>query len=157
MLCAATVVLWVRSQRHLDGAGYSFPRRSITVQSNISTIYLFLEHDDRYDPNNGRNYGWEFGSGKESSDYWWHGFAHDEFGYAYDSYHGGSGSVWSVPHWFIVCLTAALPSWQVVKKQYRRRRNKNGVCRACGYDLRATPNRCPECGTIPAKAIKVET
>ena len=55
----------------------------------------------------------------------------------------------SAPSWFLLMATATLPTVWVVKTVRRRRRLGEGRCRTCGYDLRATPERCPECGTVP--------
>jgi len=44
--------------------------------------------------------------------------------------------------------------WKKDKRQQEYRR-VHGLCRSCGYDLRETPGRCPECGTIPEPICRV--
>jgi hypothetical protein len=55
-----------------------------------------------------------------------------------------------VPFWFVVMVSGGLSASAVLAWWTRRGRRVlagQGCCPACGYDLRATPERCPECGT----------
>lgn len=53
----------------------------------------------------------------------------------------------SVPAWLPVLALAVLPALWVRKVMVPARRIARGRCPSCGYDLRATPERCPECGS----------
>jgi hypothetical protein len=67
---------------------------------------------------------------------------------------GGSVSVteqvWAMPLWpLLLASLVPVARWMWQNRQSRRW-VKAGRCEACGYDLRATPGRCPECGKSAA-------
>lgn len=63
-----------------------------------------------------------------------------------------------VPHWQLLAATAAPPAlWLALAIRRRRKRKGAGHCRWCGYDLRATPGRCPECGRPAALGVGMES
>jgi len=57
----------------------------------------------------------------------------------------------TISYWWLWAGSAALPLVVIAGwcRRHRGDRHK-GLCPACGYDLRATPDRCPECGTLPS-------
>lgn len=52
----------------------------------------------------------------------------------------------ALPFWLLVLLLAFPATLLLRAKAVRRRRLGGNCCVHCGYDLRSSPDRCPECG-----------
>jgi hypothetical protein len=70
-------------------------------------------------------------------------------------------TIWevSVAMYWIAAATTVLPLyWFITGRHWESfRRQQLNLCVRCGYDLRATPDRCPECGEVPNKSEKIST
>ena len=85
----------------------------------------------------------------------WYGYRHAELwfegfrGYTAWKPHVSTAKdylVLIVPLWMPTLLFAALTWFTLLPAHRRRKRKKLGLCVKCGYDLRASKDRCPECG-----------
>jgi hypothetical protein len=165
LLLAAVVVMWVRSYfRHDTYAWYSdYPaRKHWHVESSLGGLDLCCSQGYPTDMLQGYR-------GRPVSDWEREGLLGDVFNYngrriargvaGFWRAHMPRGPTrtaetrfWGLPYWFLFALTAPAPLVMAVRRRRRRRRREKGQCLACGYDLRATPERCPECGAFAKEA-----
>jgi hypothetical protein len=141
MLWVAVCVLWVRSYWASDNLLYATDRSLYCGGSLDGTVYLgsqiwrdkafHLAHStagDRFEPSiRTRRRSWIRLETSESSFMLW------------------------IPDRVLISMLGAL---SVAGLRRRRRRHLiaasgTHTCPTCGYDLRATPQRCPECGAVP--------
>ena len=155
MLCG---LLWIRSYTVIDGVAYG--RRAglfYQVISQRGWLSLDLAPNSRLDQRMVWMHrradlalaGHRLGSGDPVTGISW--FGASRFGGQVVSLPGPSRFAYSaaVPHGLLVALLCAWPAIHGARAVRRRMRGSTGcTCVACGYDLRATPTRCPECGRV---------
>jgi hypothetical protein len=66
------------------------------------------------------------------------------------------GRALTLPLWVLSAVTGILPVFKLksalatrLRDVRSRRWRRRGLCGCCGFDIRFSPERCPECGAVP--------
>jgi hypothetical protein len=135
LLFLATLALWVFSYFAYDAVGFwasPAERRVYGLISKEGTV-CFVRLAE---VSGGSRWKWRHDPDKRSGPSFG-GTAGFVFQHARERF------VVGMPYWAVCLLLVSLPALRWARAH---RRPAPGHCPACGYDLRATPERCPECG-----------
>src|SRR5665213_110111 len=158
LLCLAGCIFWIRSYRSNESFAWNYKVVSTTFESGRGSI-MFFEL-----PNNGldsfkhevsppldlqrQNAEFFYLSGEAIG---FGPFAHFAYRGAFDFRSRTFGHALLLPNWFFVMCTSGAPLLRFRKLLKRRKWAATKRCLRCGYDLRETPERCPECGRVPPR------
>jgi hypothetical protein len=163
LLCAITIMFWGRSFHHGDGIQFTGTHlrsfRIVSFPAEVDFTLRYMGDGDEAAPDPGICHeSWDTQElDGEMAEYWGNEIGsqgHLGFDSFYYRNRDGDGYgaprafeiILAVPSWALVLLSITLPTTWLFKAK-KRKRSKRGLCKSCGYDLRATPDRCPECGT----------
>jgi hypothetical protein len=158
LVCIALLVVWVRSYFYQDGFGYTSITGGRYRAWGFSswTGSIMYMHSDYPIGDKQVDLGLRWSSSRRRAISFLTSWSHWGFWafsanmYPNDPNGGVPFTQAGVPYWALCILTAVAPSLWWLSHRRRRKWRHRGLCRVCGYDLRATPHRCPECGTAVA-------
>jgi hypothetical protein len=161
LLCVATVALWVRSYSAIDivrlRTGGRWFYCSTYPASVTASTWLLSDLEAGADRSKSFELDYEALPGPRRD---WDGYllastgTWQMLGFWYVRTNRVNPSYRTVrfPDWFLVVTFSVLPAIALARARRRTTRGNRGLCPNCGYDLRATPDRCPECGSVPAES-----
>lgn len=162
--CVGCLILWARSYSTMDSLDwYRHPKPPVRTYDDLRGLfsqygsigfgYVRVDHPGPPEfPS-----GWRYSSNPPLGVGWPRRFRFLGFGTWRLEYPANPGmgtmhvSGLELPHWLLAMLLATAPAMAARRMwlaRRRRRRLKTGLCAECGYDVRASADRCPECGFV---------
>jgi hypothetical protein len=151
MLLVVTSVLWIRSYWNEDVVSISSGRQLLVCESDSGTTAFVW--DTGFPHPQPVLVTRPAGSGRlwlrsYVNEEGWHGIENNiQWRHVYET--TVTFRVAILRSAYLAMVTSLLPAIKALAFVFRRRKNVRGCCSTCGYDLRATPNLCPECGAVP--------
>lgn len=160
LMCIAVAAIWICSLLRFDDLCWTTPTSCINVVSVHGKLHVQVaratapvwSHGQQWDTAFSRSVGYNPGPYRWQVLGFAKGFRANRLGRA-----STAEDVYVVPYWFMLVGAAVLLALclkQVHRRRIVRWRAAHGLCLHCGYDLRASSGRCPECGSVPGQELK---
>jgi hypothetical protein len=152
VLVAGTLIFWIGNIAHLsmqlhfgdelNGSGYSMSIRNGKVNlQRRSVVTSVLPRDATIMPI-------ILGDGLDCAGLHYHRFDETDISNGRRrAIHAHVWEFWFAMPWALAGSAALSLPWLLDRARRRWKSKPVGYCAICGYDMRATPERCPECGT----------